>query len=454
MRRQLTASVRAIVPCFALALSMGCAQEPAKPVSDTLPADAITPAWSRAIDDALDVPSLGRLVSEPRVASLIAVAVAQNPNLRQTALRVAEAEALLRQSQGALLPATSLQTSSRVRRGPDENIETGTFGASVAWEADLWGRLRSQARAGAERLRASEADVFAAQNALAATVIRTSLELAYSQEIIGVEQRRIETLSLNETLIRERYLVGIGSLADLEAARTTLARARAGLLDRQERLTRLSRSLRVILGDYEADPDIPGVFAVAVPAAPVPLAVMSSRPDIAAASARVMAASADARAAQRALLPALSLTLDQSRSSASLGNALSADSLTVLLMNMTAPVFQGGQLRAERDRAEVVAERESWVLREALLNALREVEDSMNLEQSLQFQTRERELALRFARNNRSIFESRYQDGIANVFDLLNAQQTAYDAEVQLLSAQLLQNQNRVDLGVALGLGL
>ncbi|MEM1189802.1 MAG: TolC family protein [Pseudomonadota bacterium] len=436
-----------------LALSLGCGHQPPS-TAERLGAEAVLPEWSRSLDAAVEVPNLWHLVADPEVTGLVSAALAGNPNLAQTALRVSEAEAALRRQSGAVLPAASLQTSSRTSSSDGAGLDTETFVASLAWEADLWGRLRSQARAGAERLYASEADYRAAQNSLAATVIRTLLELAYSEEIIGVEQRRIDTLRLNETLIRERYLVGIGSLADLEAARTSAARARAGLLERQERYTRLSRSLRVILGDYDADPQVPDVFAVTVPAAPVPLSVMSARPDVASAMARANAAAADADAAGKALLPTVSLSLDQTRSSASLGDVLSADGLTVLLLNITAPVFQGGQLRAERDRAEFAAEREFWVLREALLNALREVEDSMNLEQSLQLQTHERELALRFARNNRTLFESRYQEGLANIFDLLNAQQTAFDAEVQLLSARLLQNQNRVDLGVALGLSL
>ncbi|MEM9743193.1 MAG: TolC family protein [Pseudomonadota bacterium] len=400
------------------------------------------------------LPDLWGLIDDDNVGAVVALALANNPNVAQSALRVAEAEATLRAQAAPLFPALSTRTQSRTTRTGAFEDSTGSAGAALSWEVDLWGRLRATVTAGRGQLQATQADFVAARNALAGRVIRTLLEGSYSERILDVEARRIATLALNERLIRERYLVGLGPLSDLEAARATLAGARARLLDRQERLSRLLRALRVLVGNYEAELTLPGVFSIALPGTNLPATVLASRPDVVAALARVGAADDEARAATRALLPGISLTLDHSRNAGSVGSALGAEGMSLLLFDLAAPLFQGGRLRADRDRATLGAERELWGARDVLLNALREVDDALVLEASLAQQTGERARAQRFSRANQALFESRYREGIANIFDLINAQQSAYDAEVQLLNTQLRQAQNRVDLGLALGLSL
>jgi len=133
---------------------------------------------------------------------------------------------------------------------------------------------------------------------------------------------------------------------------------------------------------------------------------------------------------------------------------LGANPISTLLAGIAAPLFRGGQLRAERDRSGHAAERAYWAYRETLLQALLEVEDALGREVSLREQSEVLLDAIGYAERNRRIFESHYREGIASIFDLLNAQQTAFDAQIDLLDTSLARDSNRVDLAVALGLGL
>ncbi|MEM1230830.1 MAG: TolC family protein [Pseudomonadota bacterium] len=431
----------------------GCAGDP-RTAQYLPPVNTFPGKWVQTLEPAQPIPDLWRLVDEPGVKALLRIALERSPSLAQVALRVAEADALFRGQRGSLWPTFSFRGQPSRTRANGASVDSGRLVAFSNWELDLWGRLRAGTTASAAAAQASQADLQGARNALAGRVLRTLLELAFSDAIIAVELRRIEVLTLNQSLIRERYLVGLGPLADLEAARTSLAQSEAALLDRQERFSRLLRALRVTAGDYSLSPQVPAPFPVTLPAAPLPLLVLGARPDVAAAVARAKAAGAQASAAQRALLPSLSLSFDHTRAAQTLDAALTAAGLTTVLLDATAPLFRGGTLRAERDRTGAAARREAQALRETVLIALQEVDDALVLESSLTAQREARERAQRYARSNRTLFESRYRDGVANVFDLLNAQQSAFDAEVALLNTQLRQNQNRVDLGLALGLGL
>lgn len=155
-----------------LVVSTGCAHAPQK-VSASLTTASLPASWAAPVTESAEVPDLWRLVTDGRVRDLMAAALERNPNLAQTSLRVAEAEALLNGQRGLLWPALDMRGQSRATRSDGRTVDSGLAGASVTWEADLWGRLRSSTSAAAERLNASEADLLAARNSLAASVLRT-----------------------------------------------------------------------------------------------------------------------------------------------------------------------------------------------------------------------------------------------------------------------------------------
>jgi outer membrane protein TolC len=125
-----------------------------------------------------------------------------------------------------------------------------------------------------------------------------------------------------------------------------------------------------------------------------------------------------------------------------------------LLGNLTAPLFQGGRLRAGFNEQQLAAEQAYWKYREVLHNAILEVEGLLAQEQVLGLQTEHLRQALQHARNSETFYRQRYRQGLVDITDLLNAQQTAFDLDVQVLQVQLNRLSNRIDLGVALGLGV
>jgi NodT family efflux transporter outer membrane factor (OMF) lipoprotein len=413
------------------------------------PQQWITPAFdSTAMED------LWGLSASTELRALIERALSNNPNQLQAALRVAEADALARIQRGARWPTLDATANHQSQRLNGSTGSTVSGMLSSRWEVDVWQRLGDVAQASELSADAVGADYAAARLSLAASVIRSVLSIVSSDSILQIEDRRLDTLALNERFIRERYLAGLGTLSDLEAARTALAQRRANVTARREDQAANRRALAVLLGQHVSTPELPTELSIELPDTALPATVIQRRPDLAAALSRVGAADLEAHAAAKALLPGLNLTFDTSRAGNSLGDLLDADPVTTLVASLAAPVFRGGQLRAERDRAGLAAERAYWAYREALLQALLEVEDSLGQEAALREQSDILTRAITFAERNRRIFESRYRDGLANIFDLLDAQQTAFDTQIDLLDTRLARDINRVDMAVAMGLGL
>jgi outer membrane protein TolC len=82
----------------------------------------------------------------------------------------------------------------------------------------------------------------------------------------------------------------------------------------------------------------------------VPSELLSRRPDIAAAEARLAAASADVQVARAAMLPRLVLGADLGSGSRTFANIFDSPYYT-LTAGLTAPIFNNGRLRAQRELA-------------------------------------------------------------------------------------------------------
>ena len=117
-------------------------------------------------------------------------------------------------------------------------------------------------------------------------------------------------------------------------------------------------------------------------------------------------------------------------------------------------MFEGGKLRAQADIATLTAEKAYWSYKETLLTAVNEVNNALGQEQSLSRQQNHIHDALTSANRSFANYQTKYRQGLVNIIDLLSVQQQTFDLEAQL--TQLIYNRlvNRIDLGLALGLGI
>jgi len=398
------------------------------------------------------------LVNDQQLEKLVDITLAANYDLRQTALRLEEQRLVTDKTDAARGPKLDLNASSQ-RSKASTTSNSHSLSLDLSWELDVWGRLADQQAASEADLQALQQDYLAARNSLAARTIQHWIDLVLRQQIIDAEQAWLVSLEDTERSIAERYrqgLSGSNALADLETARVATAQVRSRLEGRQQEYRDVLRQLAALQGTpAKVTLELPNSLPeIANPPIALPAQALAKRPDIQAAYQRILAAEGQAAAAHKALLPSFTLSASLSQARPSIGDLLSGSAAWQLLGQLSAPLFDGGSREADAKIADHGAQRQYLAYQQTLLNALNEVELTLDLEASLARQQVQLGLALEHAQRSLEHYQARYRDGLNDILDLLSAKQSAFDAQIQLLETRRQRLTNRIQLGLALGLGV
>lgn len=395
----------------------------------------------------------------PALSALVGEALAHNRDLRAAGARVAQARAQARISGADLWPQIGLEAgASQTRDGLRSGAERETLysaGLGVSWEADLWGRLASQQRGAALAAEGATYDFAGARLSLAGQVSEGWFGLIVARQQQELAQATVETYARAEQIVRERHQAGLASDLDLSLAISNRQSAEALARQRDQQLRESQRRLEVLLGRYPAAELSGGDILPALPVRPgagVPSEVLARRPDLQAGFARLMSSRFNVAAAQRALLPRLTLTGSINDSSTSFSDAFDFKGiLATIVGNLTQPLFQGGRLRANVDLTRAQEDEAVQRYAQTVLTAMREVEDSLGAEGLLGAREAALEEAARQAASAERLAELQYANGLTNILTLLDAQRRNLEAQSQLLDVRLIRMTNRVRLHVALG---
>lgn len=409
-------------------------------------------SWSKT-GDGIAASSIFSLMDSEQLRALVKEALNANPSLQQTSLALQIVQTQLRQSKGQrFIQADAELSFSR----EEDDAESYGGGISVSWTADLWGKLTDEVNSARMDVAQQEALLQSAQDSLVAEIMKTWLELITSSNGVKIQQRRLDTLEKNEKYILERYRSGLGSLEDLDSARSSSSSARATLVEYQEGIERLRGTLRVLLGRSNAESlEIPAQYPlVPTPLADLPEQTLARRPDLQAAYFAIKSADLQTSIAYKELLPEINISAALQDIGDSPSSLLLAAPLWSLLGQLTAPLFRGGTLKAAAEAAELNAALTYQAYRETLLTAVQEVEDSLSYERELSQRIHHIESALAAAGNSLESFKKSYRSGLVDILDLLTVQTKTYDLELELDNLIYSQLANRIDLGLALGLGV
>ncbi|MEM7330096.1 MAG: efflux transporter outer membrane subunit [Pseudomonadota bacterium] len=402
--------------------------------------------------------------NDDTLVTLINEALAANPSIRSQFYAVEATRAQARSTYGRTLP--SLSASGSVT-GTDTYIEATDsrvsgeaygLGLDLNWELDLWGRLRASINAAEADLIASEADLASARLALAAQTASAWFDLneALAQERVAVETYEARSRALE--LTERRLSRGLSSALDVRTARTTQASAEASIAGQRLASQNATRRLEILLGRYpsaelEAAAELPEL--IALPPAGNPTLLLTRRPDIAAAEARVTSAGLRAEQARLAMLPSFRLTGGLSTSEDDIADAFDPGRIAArLVASLTAPIFNGGALDADRDAAVAQARAAVENYAATTLTAWREVEDALAADSLLAQQEDAQLRALEEARLAEELATRQYTNGLVSIFNLIDSQTRRLSAESSVIAARSARASNRVSFHLALGGGL
>lgn len=450
-----------LIPPLLLALFVtGCAiTEPSSRPDYTLSetwieqADPSTAVINARWWQSFDAPALDSLIEQARSGS---------PSLAIATERVVQAELQLRTAGASLLPSVSLggNTSERRNRpdgGPTSTTEASSATLSISWEVDLWGRLAAGVDAATASAAASRFDLDATRLSLDASVATTWFQTLALSERLAIARENLDIAERLLAVVEARYRNGAASALDVSRQRTTVLGQRAAITPLEVQLRQTRSALALLAGEAPQQFHTPEerLERLAVPevAAGLPSELLTRRPDIAAAEARLAAADANVAAARGALLPSVQLSGSGGLATNALLSLADPTRSASLAASLAQTLFDGGRLRAQVDTARSRQRELVESYRLAVLTALKEVEDALgNSARASEQEATQREIRDE-ARRSLRLSELRYREGADDLAAVLDAQRTLFQTQDQLAQQRLSRLSAAIDLYKALGGG-
>lgn len=404
-------------------------------------------------DYSADLPVAGldelwwRAFSDPVLDDMIARGLAANLDIAAAGDRLRAAEALLRAERADRFPTIDSSANLGVETGDEGTRVTVGGGLFGGFDPDLSGRLDAEIRLATARyaeagyLRADRRRLVAA--AIAAQYVeyrRTGAQLALLKESTELQRQTLRIVTL-------RFEAGLSANLDVRRAAADLAQtqARLGLIEVSR--AEAKHALAVLLGEAPGTLDIPASANSAIPeysAGPpiaVPVNLLRRRGDVLAAEARLAAAAAQVGIEQADLRPSLVVPGSILIGDGSL-DGLFSSFLASLGAALDLPLFDGGRRRAvvEAARAELDASLADY--RQAFLLALGEAENALVAIGA--YRQRADALAEAIEESETALGQSNalYREGLASLFDVLDAQR-------QLIASRQSLLDNQADLATA-----
>jgi NodT family efflux transporter outer membrane factor (OMF) lipoprotein len=405
------------------------------------------------------------LFKSPELDELITRAVERNQTLAAAKAALAQAQELLSAQTGTEYPQVSLDAGIGRQKYGSEFLGPLTVppftyfavGPSVRYTLDSAGGIaRSiEQRAALAQYQRSELD--AAYLALTGNVVRQSLLTASSRAQIQAISDLLADDRNNLKLVQTAFENGSVSKVDVLTAQSQLASDETLLPPLRQELSIARHALAVLVGRAPADVTAPNLElgTLSLPRelpVSLPSQLVHRRPDILAAEAQLHAATAAVGVATANLYPRITLTASVSQQAPRPEELFNASSAAwTLISGLTAPLFDGGRLRAER-RAALDALNESAAnYQETVLQSFAQVADVLDAlthdADLLAAQSR----ALETAQSSVALARESYSAGNSGVLEVLDAQRTVLRAQLGYVRAQAQQYLDTTQLFLATG---
>ncbi|MGQ1947564.1 TolC family protein [Geofilum sp. OHC36d9] len=404
------------------------------------------------------------LFTDDLLKQYIAEGLQNNPDQQIALERVKEAEAYFKQSRATLLPGIDAAARGNYTRNseilfPNGPRETGTYqlGLEAGWELDIWGKLRSAKRAAYANLLATEAGQKAVETRLIANIATVyynlsalDAKLVITQQTVQNDKNLVETIKV----LKESGRVTGAAIVQSEAVRYA---AEVTLPDLEQQIREVQNALCLLLGRTpETIPrhSLSAPIDASLLTTGVPAQLLDNRPDVMQAKYDVMSAFEMTSSARAYFYPALTLTASTGFASDDLNNLLDPAAFAAnIIGGLSAPIFNK---RGNITRLKVAKAKQQEALlnlRYLLLNAGQEVNNALGMYQTATRKIDLRQQQIDALRKSVDYTRELLNYGSASYIEVLNAQQSLLDAQINVVNDHLQQLNAIVSLYRSLGGG-
>lgn len=450
--------------------------EPAAFAAQVNPPNAATVNGSGAVP--VELSSWWRSLNDAELCSLVDRAVQSNLDVQIALDRLQQARAYEAVVVGHALPevdasgAAGRGTGSDLTKGRADqalrSADNGTglqhinsiAGFDAVWEIDLFGKFRREfqaVRAQSDAARAARNEVL---TSVIGNVVRAYVDLRGFQVRAGILHHAGEVLRESLRIVKIRYQRGITNELDVALATRELATLEGQIAPVEAEAKAAQYALAVLIGEYPenmvaelAKPDlIPTMPAAAAPG--VPLDLLKRRPDIEHAERELAAATARIGVATANLFPDVTLSASIGTQSQGWGTQPNV-SRHIWSFGPGAiwPLLDFGALDAQVEVADFAAKETLANYRKTILNAVQEVDSSLDAYEAQEYRMEKLNDALAAGQRAVDLATARYDRGLTDFLNVVDAERQFYDLQEQYAEAQVSQGEQFVQLYKSLGGG-
>jgi NodT family efflux transporter outer membrane factor (OMF) lipoprotein len=463
-----------------------CAVGPSyrKPKSDVPPNFASRAAANSAAANAEspaatpDLATWWRALNDTELNSLVDRAIKSNLDLEIALDRLQQARTYEAVVVGHALPEVDASAAAGRGTGSDltkgradqalRSADNGTglqhintiAGFDAVWELDLFGKFRREfeaARADTQAARAARYDVL---TSVVSDVVRAYIDLRGFQLRAGILHKASDVLRESLRIVNIRYERGITNELDVALATRELATLEAEVAPLEAEVSAAQNTLAVLLGEYPENmvgelskPDlIPSMPAAAAPG--VPLDLLKRRPDIQQAERQLAAATARVGVATANLFPQVTLSASIGSQGQGWGTTPSVNQhIWSFGPGAEWPLLDFGALDAQVDIADLTARASLVNYRKTILSAVQQVDTSLDAYAAQQQRLEKLTTAMVAAQRAVDLATARYNRGLTDFLNVVDAERQFYDLQEQYAEAQVAQGEQFVQLYKSLGGG-
>ncbi|MBI1425142.1 MAG: efflux transporter outer membrane subunit [Gammaproteobacteria bacterium] len=406
------------------------------------------------------------LYRSPQLTQVVDEAIVHNQTLAAARATLAQVQQTLFQTQGGYYPQLDLNANAQ-RQGTSSSSKSGTAstytlysaGANVSYRFDLFGTTRRQVEQAAALLENQGYQLAAAYLTLTGNTVTQAINIASIHQQIKAVQDIIADDEHNLQLVKLKFEAGKAAQRDVLVAESQLANDRVALPPLKQQLSVAQHALAVAIGKLPGTWTAPAfdmnefTLPTALPLS-VPSELVRQRPDILAAEAKLHADSAAIGIATSQLYP--SITLSGSLGSESLttsGLFRASSGFWSVVAGLTAPLFHGGQLQAQKQAAIYTFQASAADYQQTVLTAFGQVADvlrALNHDAEL---VGAQKTAMDTSQASLKLQRLSYEAGKSDLLQLLDAERAYQQARLGYVRALAQRYQDTAQLFVAMGGG-
>ena len=411
--------------------------------------------------------------TEKDIIELIDSAVARNNDLQIATKNIEIAQYRFTQSKWGNVPQVNLNVSASTSN-PSDNSFTGknlgqalgqnhiddySAGATLSWEADIWGKIRNQKKGAFAGYLQSEEVKKALQTTIVANVSKGYYNLLMLDAQLEIAKQNYKLNDSTTNIIKLKYDAGqVTTLAIQQSEAQKLVSAQL-IPQLEQNIAIQENALSVLTGSFPNSKTRTTRLSVLEVknnnAIGIPSSLVSRRPDVKSAELALKVANANVGITKADLYPSLKITAQGGVNSFETSNwfNIAASLFGTVAGGLTQPLLNNKKVRTQYNIA--VAEREKAVLsfRQSVLVAVSEVSDALVKVEKLQQQEsflKERVKTLQQAIKNANLL---FKNGMAEYLEVLSAQSNLLQSELELADIKRQQLSANTELYRALGGG-